>query len=171
MRSASLLMILAVLVVCSKLNAQEPPVATQPAPTPTTAPAITQEQVLAEIEKLGGKVENHGRGPDGAFLTVIFQFGRRQEVTDAALSHLAVLTHVYSLNVIGCNVTDVGVGYLKNLNHLANLFLSGTKVTDAGLEQLKGLNQLNLLNLYGTKVTDQGVKKLQEALPKSKISR
>jgi hypothetical protein len=51
------------------------------------------------------------------------------------------------------------------------LSLDRTMVTDAGLVHLEGFSNLTWLDLSGTKVTDVGVKKLQQKLPRCKISR
>jgi len=44
-------------------------------------------------------------------------------------------------------------------------------VTDTGLKNLAPLKNLTTLGLSDTKVTDAGVEKLQQALPKCKITK
>jgi ATP-dependent DNA ligase len=60
--------------------------------------------------------------------------------------------------------------YLEKMTELRFLVLAGTNVSDAGLAYLKGMTQLREVMLHGTGVTDAGLKKLQEALPKLKVS-
>ena len=71
----------------------------------------------------------------------------------------------------GTKVTDAGLAHLKGLAQMQLLSLDRTMVTDAGLVHLEGFSNLTWLDLSGTKVTDVGVKKLQQKLPRCKISR
>ena len=103
----------------------------------------TQEQAIAAIKKLGGRVTFDEKSPN-------------KPVIDVDLSRT--------------NVTDAGLVHLKGLTNLELLYLGNNKKnTDAGLEHLKGLASLQRLFLEDTKVTDEGVKKLQTALPKCRI--
>ena len=77
---------------------------------------------------------------------------------------------VISVSLVGTVVDDAALEQLKELTQLQRLDLSDTHVTDAGLEHLKGFTQLQSLNLNETAVSKEGVKKLQQALPKCKIS-
>ncbi len=124
------------------------------------AAGMTQEEVVAEIEKLGGKVERDGSAPEGPVMKVLFDAPARG-VTDAVLEHFKVLNQVQVLNLIGAEVTDAGLEHLKGMKRLRTLVLSNTGATDAGLEHLKGLNQLQLLFLANTKLTNDGLKQLQ----------
>ena len=110
--------------------------------TSAAKPVETQEQAIAAIKKLGGKVTIERKSPNK-------------------------LIHV---DLRGIKVTDAGLVHLKGLTNLQTLYLYRTKVTDAGLVHLKGLTNLQFLSLYNTKVTDEGVKKLQTALPNCNIS-
>ena len=56
------------------------------------------------------------------------------------------------------------------MTKLKRLSLFETNVTDEGLQHLKGLTNLQSLHLTHTFVTASGVFKLQQALPKCKIS-
>ena len=104
---------------------------------------LTQEQAIAEIEKLGGKVTIDEKSPDKPVIRVDFS---RTEVTDDGLEHLIGLTN------------------------LQTLILNDTKVTDKGLEHLEGLTNLEWLQV-GANVTDEGIGKLKTALPKCLILR
>ena len=66
-------------------------------------------------------------------------------------------------------ITDAGLPHLAGMTQLQEVCLIGTYVTDAGLEHLAGLPHLERLWLDGAKDTDDGVKKLRQALPKCDI--
>jgi hypothetical protein len=155
-------------------------------------PNAEQKKAVAEVHKLGGKVQIDDKRPgkpviavdlrgcnvtDGGLkhlrrLTELQRLNLRDtKVTDAGLKHINGLTRLWMLCLDGTRVTDDGVKHLKGLTQLQELGLERTEVTDAGLEHLKGLKQLSALYLWGTKVTDAGVKELQEALPKCDIRR
>ena len=92
------------------------------------------------------------------------------KVTDAGLERLKELPQLRELDLSFTQVTDAGLEHLKGFTQLQQLNLAGTKVTDAGLEHLRGLTQLQYLFVNSTQVTGTGVNKLQQALPKCKIS-
>ena len=151
-----------------------------------------QKQAIAEIEKLGGKIEVDLQSPDKRVIGVNL---KHTKVVDASLQNLKVLTTIQKLILRETPVTDDGVIYIKGLTNievlelsrtkvtdkalehlkgftrLQTLDLSGTEVTDKGLEQLKALKRLRMLDLSGTKVTNAGINDLQKALPKLKIVR
>jgi Leucine-rich repeat (LRR) protein len=150
------------------------------------------DKVIAEIQKLGGKVDRDETAKDKPVVTVNFsttQVGddalanlkglpqlrkvtlNGTKVTDAGLERLKGLTGLEKIYLVDTKVTDAGLEHLKDLSNLKVLSLVGTQVTDAGLEHLKSLSNLKELYVYGTKVTEEGGKKLQEALPKVKIDR
>lgn len=172
MRCLSFLVILAVVALGSGCTMTEPP-KTKPQP-------ITQEQVVAEIEKCGGEIKTEGNAPDAPVIGVGFGgwgFGfpgkpaNTEPVTDALLEHLRTLDQLHSLGLMGTQVTDSGMKYLESLSQLHTLNLDYTKVSDAGLEHLQGLSQLQSLSVTSTNVTDRGVKRFQTALPKCRIVR
>jgi Leucine-rich repeat (LRR) protein len=151
-----------------------------------------QERAIAEIKKLGGKVEVDAKRPDRAVIAVDL---KHTKVVDASLEHLKGLTKLEKLYLKGTPVTDDGMIYIKGLTNievlelgrtkvtdkalehlkgftrLQTLDLAGTEVTNKGLEHLKGLSRLQTLDLSGTKVTNEGIDDLQKALPKVKIVR
>ncbi len=126
---------------------------------------------------------------------VEFHLRGRDVTTDDALTRLAPLGEVVSLNLRGTRITDAGLVHLKNLTGLRRLHLERTLVNDEGIAHLSGLVKLEYLNLYGTKVTDKalthltglknlrqlylwqtkvtagGVDELRKALPKVRILR
>ena len=111
----------------------------------------------------------------------------------AELVHVADLSRLEYLNLVGTAATDAGLANLKRLTRLETLWLDETRVGDSGLEHLErltslkrlsvahsqvsdaslaqpeGVTSLQILNLTNTKVTDAGVQDLQESLPKLKI--
>ena len=68
-------------------------------------------------------------------------------------------------------ITDEGLVHLKDLRQLRILDLRRNKeITDEGLQHLANLHELEQLILIGTKVTPAGVARLQQKLPRTKIS-
>jgi len=150
------------------------------------------DKAIAEIQKLGGKVDRDEKAEGKPVITV--NFGTTSvddsalvhveglkslkkltlngtKVTDAGLEHLKGLMSLEKLYLVDTKISDAGLEQLKDLANLKVLSLVGTEVGDAGLEHLKGLSNLQDLFLFGSKVTEDGAKKLKEALPKVKIDR
>lgn len=117
-------------------------------------PAPTQEQAVAAIEKLGGKVDVDDTSPKKPVIRVIFKGGK---VTDAGLVHLRGLSELKTLYLDGSSITDAGLVNLKGLTKLETLGLSQTAVTRTGLVHLKGMVKLQTLGLSRTSVTDSGL--------------
>jgi hypothetical protein len=90
---------------------------------------LTQEQAIARIEKLGGRVH------------VLEQWLGKP------------VAGVWSLR----RFTDRDLSLLRGLATLIVLDLSESKVTDKGLVRLKGLTSLEHLDLRDTPVTDKGL--------------
>jgi len=120
-------------------------------------PTTDEARVIAEIEKLGGKVTVDEKSPGKPVTGVTFEGSK---VTDAALAYLKGLATLRTLNLGNTQVTDAGLAHLKGLEQLQWLNLSGTKVTDAGLNSLKRLAHLQALHLTTTKVTDAGLENI-----------
>jgi len=158
----------------------------------TTKPSLTQQLAIAEINKLGGRINVDEKSSDKSVvlvdlngpkvtdatlmhlkeLTKLRMLGlSRTKITDAGLVHLKGLTKLEALGLRYNNVTDAGLVHLKGLTQLRLLALLGAQVTDAGLAHLNGLAQLQTLQLGGTQVTDAGVDKLKQSLPKCHITR
>lgn len=116
MRKMLLLLILLGVMAGSSIKAQEPPAdkpATQPAAAVTTAPALTQEQVVAEIKKCGGTVKREGNSLDGPVVHVVFYGTNSEAVTDAGLEHLKGFNQLQYLSVTSTKVTAQGVKMLQ----------------------------------------------------------
>ncbi len=161
----------------------------------TAAPAQeggSLDAEIAEIQKLGGKVERDDKAPEKPVVRVNLSITKAGDadlahlkgldqlkdlrlnntpITDAGLEHLKGLSSLEKLYLVDTKVGDAGLEHLKGLANLKILSLAGTQVSDAGLEHLKGLSNLKELFVAGTKVSEEGAKKLHEALPMVKIER
>jgi cytochrome c peroxidase len=103
-----------------------------------------REQIIAKIEKLGGKVEVDDKSPGKPVITVNLH---GTKVTDDDLKHFKALPQLQKLNLGWTQIGDAGLEHLKDLTKLQRLVLDNTKVTDAGVKHLKGLTDLEYLNL------------------------
>jgi hypothetical protein len=117
-------------------------------------PNTDEGKVVAEIEKLGGKVTRDEASPGKPVIAVDL---KGSTVTDAGLAYLAGLKRLQSLNLANTKVTEAGLAHLKGLTELQSLSLYATKVTGPGLVNLKGMTHLQSLNLMYTPVADAGL--------------
>ena len=136
----------------------------------SSVPRVTSEEarVIAEIERLGGRVDAYGGSRDRSGITVSLNGSR---MTDADLERVQPLALRVESLYMTAKTTDAGLEHIKRLTQLQELSLDETKVTDAGLKHLKELTKLQSLDLRKTKVSVEGVKDLQQALPNCKIER
>jgi len=81
------------------------------------------------------------------------------------------LPQLKNLNIGGCPIGNDALACLEGNTQLTSLDLTYTNVTDGGLVHLTKMTGLLTLRCGATKVSEDGVTKLQEALPKCKISR
>jgi len=123
----------------------------EPATEAATAPLKTREQVIGEIEKLGGKVRVDAQAAGKPVIAMDF---KGLPVTDADMGLLEGLGQLRTLDLMNTPVTDAGLAHLKGLSQLQTLDLRNTKITDDGLDQLKGLSHLKTLELIGSKAID-----------------
>jgi len=100
-----------------------------------------QAKVIAEIEKLGGKVTVDEKSPDKPAVGVDLQ---GTKVTDAGLQRLEKLFRLQELSLEGPEISDIALEHVKALTALQYLTLLDTKITDAGLAKLTTLPQLGL---------------------------
>ena len=130
-----------------------------------------EQQVIAEIERLGGSVEPVPQCPAWTpksfdYLEVskrvwkVYLFDT--QVSDNDLKHFGRLAHPISLLLNDPQITDAGLEHLEQLTSLHVLFLDNSQVSDAGLERLKKLKNLRVLSLNNTQVSDVGVEHLCE---------
>ena len=149
----------------------------------SSAPAKVDEDAVAAIKKLGGKVEieknflhdveyvakvdlSQANATDAVWvhlkgLTSLRDLRLGGTITDAGLVHLRGLTSLTVLTLRSTKVTDRGLVHLKGLKSLITLFLHDTEVTDAGLVHLDELTSLQMLDISGTKVTGTGLVQLK----------
>ena len=85
---------------------------------------------------------------------------RCDQLTDAAMQHVAQCKALRELNLGATNIGDEGVTKLKDLSQLSRLVLANTKLTDAGVKHVGGLASLQDLDLSSTGVTDAGLAEL-----------
>src|SRR5207249_6879954 len=95
------------------------------------------------------------------------------KITDEGFRHLARLTKLEHLVLVGHAFSDRGLAVVKGMKHLTWLCVGGTKriesfITDDGLAVVADLKDLENVNLAYSKVTDQGLKHLA-GLKKLKI--
>jgi serine/threonine protein kinase len=97
--------------------------------------------------------------PELASVTIVLKRGR-QEITDAAMTHLGRITKLASLQLKSCDITDDGLAQLAAerppLIALA-LFYCGEGITHAGLARLSVLPSLTILKLIETDLNDDDV--------------
>lgn len=88
-------------------------------------------------------------------------------VTDSSLEHFKKLKQVPTLmlDLSDNEIGDAGLEFIGMLSNLTTLKLSGTNVSDEGLEMLKGLKSLRDLDLLDTQCTGTGIYELEKALP------
>ena len=91
-------------------------------------------------------------------------------MTDAGLDHLASLTSLWRLRLDRSAITDAGLAHLKSLKPLETLSLTETELTDSSVETLAGFQSLKSLNLDLSGISPDGIERLQQALPKARIS-
>ena len=86
-------------------------------------------------------------------------------VTDAGISKLMNIEHLFILNLTRTNITDASMPFIAKNKHLNKLFLSFTGITDAAIPTLINLNKIERLDIQGTGITPAGVAQLKAAHP------
>lgn len=141
-----------------------------------------RERVIAEIARLGGKIEFdellpgkpivlidlHGTAVTNADLAILkglrdlrFLDLRLTKITDEGVAKLKNLTGLQTLNLFRTQLSDKGLAQLRKLTLLQTLLIGGTQITDAGLTYLKSFTNLRKLSLFQTKVSDAGIASLK----------
>lgn len=156
------------------------------APAAITRTDSSKDRTIAEVERLGGKVELdealpakpiikidlHSTQITDADLSFLVRANkdlmqlryldlRLTKIGDAGVANVKHLTSLQTLNLFRTQVSDQGLSYIRNLKQLQTLLIGGTKVTDAGLVNLKSLKELRKLSLFQTQVTDAAIPHLK----------
>jgi Leucine Rich repeat len=132
---------------------------------PTGNPA--EQEAIAVITKLGGKVELDRPGAEGRVVKVYLHSTR---ATDADLASLVKLPKLKNLFLGKTGIGDAGLQHVAKCQGLETLSLNSCPVTDNGVESLATLKQLKTLNLQETSITKPGLAKLQKALSQTRIA-
>lgn len=135
-----------------------------------------QEQVIAEVERLGGSVtyEHQERGlerPDRwiwpqawlgeKYFREIHGVSLDQcEAPIELLERISRLPSIRALSVVQSGVNDEALGMVGEMQGLKVLRIGFNPITDKGLRRLAPLENLVLLDLCATQITDAGLKHL-----------
>lgn len=158
-------------VLTMKVPAADPNIINEVKKTGLLVLPLSKEQNQLEVSAVNARTFGDAQARVLPKLTqqiVWLKLGDTQ-VTDAALTQIALLKNLQKLHLEQTNVTDVGLKQLKGLNNLEYLNLYGTHITDAGLTELEGLKNLKTVYLWQTNVTEQGIANLKKAMPKLDI--
>ncbi|HVF30726.1 MAG TPA: amidohydrolase family protein, partial [Pyrinomonadaceae bacterium] len=135
---------------------------------------------VAEIQKLGGRIETNAGGGvvkidlNNAKLTDndlrhIERFHelewldlRITPVTDEGVARLGGLRKLKFLNLFRTGLSDKGLASLQGLNNLETLLIGRTLITDAGLKNLESFSKLRKLSVFQTAVSDAGLSSLEK---------
>jgi hypothetical protein len=127
-------------------------------------PYLRQQEIVAEIERRGGRAEIEGLGwmqrsfGDFAQLAERLRGIRLRDSADGDdfLKYLAdnasQLRYLRYLDLAGSAVSDTGLAHLANLRELARINLAGTRVTGDGLQELAALPHLEWINVAGVRI-------------------
>lgn len=146
-------------------------------------PRAEQSDMIARIERLGGKVkydDRHevvevalgGTNASGSELAGMPVFPELRTLSlfdspieDGDLAQLGGLVRLETLYLGRTRVTDAGLMAIDQLTSLKTLGLSDTRVSDHGLMRLASLKNLRSVNVHGTQVSMTGINRLKAALP------
>jgi hypothetical protein len=133
----------------------------------TYAADEVEDKAIADIMKLGGKIERDDKKPGSPVIAVDLS---GKKVKDADLKCLKTFGELKSLKLDDTRITDDGLKHVKDLKNLRRLTVSFTATSDEGLKQIAGLSHLEFLHVgYCAKVTAKGKADLRKALPKLDI--
>ncbi len=121
-------------------------------------PKADEAKAIAEIEKLGGKVETNKTGK-----VVDVNLSNATRLQDKDLAFLKDLPTIRTLNLYHTPTSDQGLAHLKNLREIRVLDIRNTAVTDRGFKHLEGLSELRTLYL-GDRITDDGLTSLRNLI-------
>jgi hypothetical protein len=127
-------------------------------------PYLNQQEIVAEIERRGGRAEVESLGwmqrsfGEFAQLAERLRGIRLRDSVDGDdfLKYLAdnalKLRYLLYLDLAGSAVSDKGLAHLAHLRELARINLARTRVTGAGLHRLAALPQLEWINIAGVQI-------------------
>src|SRR5262245_61754612 len=118
------------------------------------------EKAVAEIKKIGGKLEIEINAKTKAQMITGIDFSGT-ELSDAGLVHLKVLPDLKRGRVRNTKISDKAMHHLKELTKLEKLDLRDTHVSDNGLELVQNLVNLKDLDLAHTDITNVGPRYLK----------
>jgi len=158
-----------------------------------TSRAADEAEAVAALKKVGGTILHAENDPKKPVTTVylpgdkvkdadlkqvatltqlkVLKLDAAKNITDAGLKEIAGLKQLTDLGLGSTQVTDAGLKHLSEMKDLRLLNLNFTKVTDAGVKDIVMFTKLEGLGIFGTAITPEGLKKIQEALPKCKITK
>ncbi|HVX14197.1 MAG TPA: hypothetical protein VHC22_23625 [Pirellulales bacterium] len=117
-------------------------------------PEPEQAALIAEIERLGGRVKFDERQAIGEVA-----LGGTQ-VSGELLARLSLFPDLKTLSLFDSPIGDDDLAQIAALPQLETLYLGRTHVTDAGLARVAGFAGLKTVGLSDTQVSDQGVELL-----------
>jgi hypothetical protein len=135
-------------------------------------PVWRQHLVVAETQRLGGRVHYGDEGPEllrrwlgderiAPFRTVDWISVDNTPADDAFLRFVGGITSLRHLDLADSAITDTGMSRLSSLTNLISLDLSGTRITNTGMQHLRSLKNLDQLAIERTGVTDAGLEHLR----------
>lgn len=109
-----------------------------------------QEKAIAQIKKLGGKIEVDTKRPQRPVVGIDLE---KSKVNDDDLALLQFFPNLQSLNLAKTSVSEAGLVNIKDLTKLRSLNLNDTQVIGQGLANLGGLRNLEVLELKNDRIT------------------
>lgn len=82
-------------------------------------------------------------------------------ITDEYLGALKNMSHLRRLDVISAKITAGGLSNIENLPALEDIDLAYDNIDGAGIAHIKNMHRLRSLSLRGMDVTDEGLKQLR----------
>jgi hypothetical protein len=145
---------------------------------------IAQEQVVAEVQRLGGAAtletidwlrdeigDDFSQLLDRVCEIRLTGSGVGQQQVDFLLEHHKSLETLRWLDISAARIGDATAGRLRLLPNLQRLNLTGTAVTNAVFDLAESLKSLRWLGVAGTRATWLGMQKARRRFPELTIER
>lgn len=130
-------------------------------------PEFVQEGDLPEAVKAADALACSNLEKTGAFVVrdTMTKLGnvvhlKPEGLTDEALTELAKLTYLNTLNAVDVGLTDEQCAYLADLDHLRSLNLGGNPITSASLLHLSRMDLLTGVYLNATEISGENLELL-----------